>query len=127
MSIKQSDKTYIEISKQRLSSVSRLNIYNIFRITETNQTFLNHFRSFEILDDIKNDNRYFDVIEAGDTEWWDNISHEQYGSAYYWFILCEMNDIVNPYEEIEKGQKIKVLKIDYLYEIFRDMKEISKL
>jgi len=127
MSIKKAEKTYVEITKQRLGTSSRLNIYNIFRITETNQHFLNHFRSFEILDTIKNDSRYFNTVKALDDEWWDNISFQQYGTSYYWYLLCELNDIVNPHEELQAGQDVKVLKQEYLYEVFRDMKEISKL
>jgi hypothetical protein len=127
MSIKKSDKKFVDVSKQRLGTSSRLNIYNIFRVTETNQHFLNHFRSFEIIDDIKNDNRYFDVVKALEDEWWDNISYQHYGTSYYWYLLCELNDIVNPYEQLDAGQVVKVLKQTYLYGIFRGMKEISKL
>jgi len=127
MSIKSPDRKFISITGQRLGTSSRLNIYNIFRITETNQYFLNIFRSVEIIDSIKNDNRYFDVVKALEDDWWDNISYQHYGTSYYWYLLCELNDVINPYEELVPGQIVKVLKKDYLYEVFKDMKDISKL
>jgi hypothetical protein len=127
MSIRKSDKKYFDITKQRLATSSRLNTYNIFRITETNQFFLNHFKYFEIIRDIKDDNRYFDTHEALEDEWWDNVSYKFYGTSIYWYLICQMNDIINPYEELVPGQKIKVLKKQFMYEIFRDMKEISVL
>ena len=127
MSIKKTDKRYLDITRQRLSTSSRLNVYNTFRITETNQYFLNHFRSFEIINDVKNNNAYFDSHIALESEWWDNISDKFYGTPQYWHIICNLNDVVNPYEELVAGQKIKVMKKSYLYEIFKGMKDISKL
>ncbi len=127
MSIKTTDKKYLDISRQRLSTASRLNIYNIFRITETNQYFLNHFKFFDIIESIKSDDRYFDSYEAIDSEWWDNISYKFYGTSYYWYLICSINDIVNPYEELVEGQKIKILRKEYLYEVFKNMREIAKL
>ena len=127
MSIKKTDKRFVEITSQRLSSSSRLNVYNIFRITETNQFFLNHFRHFEITEEIKTDDIYFDSYECLEDEWWDNISYMNYGTSYYWYLLCALNDVVNPYEEIHPGKKIKILKKHYLYDVFKDIKEISKL
>jgi hypothetical protein len=127
MSIKPTEKRFVDISKQRLSTSSRLNTYNIFRITETNQYFLNHFRSFNVVNDIKNNDLYFDSHFALEDEWWDNISEQYYGTPYYWYFICILNDVVNPYEELISGMKIKVLKKSYLYEVFKNLKEISEL
>jgi len=127
MSIKTTDKKYIDITRQRLSTSSRLNVYNIFRITETNQHFLNHFRAFELAKELKGNDRYFDSVVALEDEWWDNISYNYYGSQYYWYLICVINDVINPFEELVAGQKVKVLKKSYLYEVFRDLGDISKL
>lgn len=127
MAVKTTDKKFIDLAKQRLSTSSRLNTYNIFRITETNQYFLNIFRSFSIVDDVKEDNRYFELYTALEDEWWDNISFKYYGTSFYWYLICELNDIVNPYEELVVGQSIKVLKQKYLYEIFKNMSDIADL
>lgn len=127
MSIKSTDKTYYDITGQRLKNYSRLNIYNTFRITETNQFFLNHFRYYEIISDVKNDNRYFDLYDALEEDWWDNISYQHYGTPQYWYLLCELNDVVNPYEQLTPGLKIKVLKKTYFYDLFKSMKEVSRL
>ena len=127
MSIKTTDKKYLDITNQRLSTSSRLNIYNIFRITETNQYFLNHFRAFEIVNTVKNNDMFFDPYVVLEDEWWDNISSKFYDTPYFWYIICIINDIVNPYEELVAGMMIKVFKKIYLYEVFKDIAEISKL
>lgn len=127
MSIKKTDKRFVDITGSRLSSTSRLNTYNIFRITETNQHFLNHFKYFEISKDIKTNDMYFDSYESLEEEWWDNISYIHYGTSYYWYLLCVLNDVINPYEEIHPGKKIKILKKGFLYDVIKDIREISKL
>ena len=127
MSIKTTDKKYLDITGQRLSTSSRLNIYNIFRITETNQYFLNHFRSFEVIATVKSNDMFFDLYVVLEDEWWDNISNKFYDTPYFWYLICSINDVVNPYEELITGMTIKVLKKTYLYEVFKDMMDISKL
>ena len=127
MSIKTTDKKYLDITRQRLNTSSRLNIYNIFRITETNQYFLNHFRFFDVVKEVKTNDTYFDSYWALESDWWDNICNKFYGTSYYWYLICNLNDVINPYEELVEGQKIKVLKKEYLYEVFKNMKEIARL
>lgn len=127
MSIKKSDKKFYELTGQRLKNFSRLNSYNVFRITETNQHFFNHFKFLEITREVKDDNRYFDLYVALENDWWDNISHQYYGTPQYWYMLCDLNDVVNPYEDLEAGQKIKVLKETYFYDLLKNMRDNSKL
>jgi hypothetical protein len=121
------NKRYDEITGYQLVFSSRLNAYNILRITETNQYFLNIFKYFEIPKEIKEDDTYFHKHICLDTEWWDNISYEHYSTSYYWYVLVELNDIVNPFETLYEGQMIKVLKTQYFYYIFRDFKKIRDL
>jgi hypothetical protein len=124
--LKETDKVYRELTDIRLLTSSRLNLYNILVDKPTNVYFNNLFRSIEI-SNIMDNNNYFDIYTTEMTDWWDNISDKFYGTSTLWYLLCVMNKIINPYEEIDEGQQIKVLKKEYLYNIFRDMKNISKL
>ncbi len=127
MSIRKSNKIYTEITNINLISSSRLNTYNNLKITETNQYFLNIFKTFELPRSVKDDDTFFNKHICLDTEWWDNISYEYYNTSYYWYILCELNDVVNPFESLYEGKMIKVLKSSYFYYIFRDYKGIRDL
>lgn len=127
MAIIKSNKDFRTISRQRLNTSSRLNAYNVLQVSDTNQFFLNHFRNFTIPDFMKNDNGYFTVYYADDSEWWDNISDRFYDTPYYWYVLCEFNDIINPYEELVAGQLIKILRGSYMYSIFKSLEGISSL
>lgn len=80
-----------------------------------------------MVDEIKEDSAFFNIHVALEDEWWDNISFEYYGTSQFWYIICQINDIVNPYEELVPGQQVKVLKQSYLYEVFKNMAEISEL
>ena len=127
MAIIKSKKTYTDITGINNPFSSRLNAYNILKITDTNQYFLNIFKHFEISKEIKNDDSYFTKYVCIDTDWWDNISYEHYQTSYYWYVLAELNDVINPFESLYEGKMVKVLKPSYFYYIFRDFKSIREL
>ena len=127
MAIKTTEKEFRSISSSRLSVSSRLNIYNILTDTKNNVYFLNLFRTFDIADAVKENNRYFNIYYAEEEDWWDNISYKYYDTERLWWLVCAMNDIVNPFEELESGQQIKILKEGFLYNVFKNLTEISRL
>ena len=127
MAIRRSQKTYTDVTGINNPFSSRINAYNILEITQTNQYFLNIFKHFELSNQVKNDDNYFTKYVCLDTEWWDNISYEHYQTSYYWYILAELNDVVNPFESLYEGKIVKVLKPSYFYYIFRDFKSIREL
>lgn len=127
MSIRKTKRTYRNLTSYELPISSRLNAYNILKITETNQYFLNIFKHFEISQNIKNDDNFFTKHICIDTDWLDNISYEHYQTSYYWFVLAELNDVISPFESLYEGKIIKVLKPSYFYYIFRDFKKIRDL
>ncbi len=121
------DKSFVEITNQRLSVSSRLNLHNILVDTKDTTYFVNIFRNYALSEVVKSNNIYFDLYEAEEQDWWDNISYKYYDTSLLWYLVCEMNDVVNPFEEIDHGQQIKILKEGYLYNIFKNMRAISKL
>ena len=127
MAIKKSNKEFISVAGQRLSVSSRLNIFNILLDTKDNVYFLNIFKSFIMDNKVKENNIFFDIYLAEEDEWWDNISYKYYQSERLWWLICLMNDIVNPFEELEAGQQIKILKEGYLYNVFKNLQEIASL
>lgn len=127
MAIKRIQRRYSKVAGQRLSLSSRLNINNILLETSNNVYFLNLFRNFTISDHIKENNIYFNIYYAEEIDWWDNISYKYYDTERLWWLVCEMNDITNPFEELVHGQQIKILKEAYLFNVFKNLAEIAKL
>lgn len=127
MSIQKVDRTFRDITTLRLTTSSRLNQYNILKDTVSDTYFINIFRNFKLSEGVKTNNKYFIIHVAENDEWWDNISSKYYGIPNYWYIICEMNDILNPYEGLTEGQNVKVLKEEFLYDIFKGIKSVSEL
>ena len=126
MTIQKEDKSFKELTGERLLTSSRLNLYNILTDKPSNVYFNNIFKSIEMSDVSKNNN-YFDLYVTEMDDWWDLISNKYYGTSSLWYLICVMNNIINPYEEINDGQQVKVLKKEYLYAVFKDIKIISRL
>jgi len=116
-------KTYKEITQKRLDNVSFLQMFNILK--ERNTYFLNIFNSYEMTDDIKENDNYISYFYTTDEEWWENISHRQYENEKLWWVVAMANDVINPFEEMEDGQELKVVDSKLLYNIISDVKKVS--
>ena len=127
MAIKVIDKKFRVLTGQVLPVTSRLRMFNILQETETNEYFMNIFRNYKIADYVKGNNVYFELYTCEEEDWWDNISYKYYNTEKLWWLVCEMNDITNPYEEMDEGLQVKVLKETYLYNIFKTISEIARL
>lgn len=126
MPISKEEKSFLELTNKRLPVTSRLRLANILKDHEDEQ-FMNFFRSFTLVGDVKESVTFYHTHNAEVEEWWDNISFKYYGTPDLWWLVCFMNDTVNPYEDIDEGQQIKVLKETYLYTIFKNIGEIAGL
>ena len=126
MPVETESKSFLELTSKRLPTSSRLRLANILK-DEDNERFLNFFRSFILVDSVKERVSFYHTHNAEADEWWDNISYKYYDTTALWWLVCFMNDTVNPYEEIDEGQQIKVLRRDYLYIVFKNLGEIAEL
>jgi hypothetical protein len=126
MAVIKEDKTFIELTGSSLPITSRLRMFNILKDTDGTR-FTNIFRSFIVDNDIKDNDDYYTLHLAIVDEWWDNVSFRYYGAPDLWWVLCLMNNVINPFEDIEEGQQIKVLKEQYLYILFNDIGNLSEL
>jgi len=50
----------------------------------------------------------------------DFISYKIYGTERYWWIICLVNDIMNPFTDIEEGV---ILKIPHIMDIYDFLKK----
>jgi hypothetical protein len=127
MTITNTDKTYYEHTNRRLSNISQLRLFNILLDNDGYTNFMNIFRSFSINDDVTYKVNYYILYNVGYDEWWDNISYKQYGTPNLWWIIAMINSVVNPFEELQEGTSIKILKEEFLYVVLRDLENISDL
>jgi len=120
------DKSYKEASGKRLDNVSFLNMFDVLFDTEQDEYILNIFNSFvvnEKMTNAENSNKYY----VDNDDFWDNISYNNYDNVKLWWTIALSNNIHNPFEELDDGKELKVIKMMYILELLKDFKNMSEL
>jgi hypothetical protein len=120
------DETFYEATGRRLSNVSQLKMFNLLMDAEENR-FLNVWKSFSINPKAVSDSAYYSLHEVSSEDWWDNIAAYYYGSAYLWWVVCLANNVNNPFEELEEGRMLVILREETLYQLFKELKSLGAL
>lgn len=121
------DDTFFQLTGNQISNTSYMRLYNILLDTDRETNFMNIFKSVTINEDAQTDILAYDTYEVSEGEFWDNISYQVYGTPFLWWVIALMNDVSNPFEELEAGINIKILKTQNLPILFSDMDRISEL
>jgi hypothetical protein len=45
---------------------------------------------------------------------------------YLWWVIALMNNISNPFEELEAGDELNVLRDEYVYQLTSDLEKIAE-
>lgn len=61
---------------------------------------------------------YYRVV-ADDVKRPDTLSYKAYGSVKYWWVICYVNGIQNPLEDIEVGTLLKIPNILDIYDFYK--------
>jgi len=125
MTITKSDKTFRELTGHQIDEQSFTRMFNILVDHDRYTKFMNIFHSYTFNERITIDVAFFDTYEVGHEEWWDNISVKFYGTPLLWWVIPAFNDIVNPFEGLEPGMNLKILKSAYIYSLLRDLDTIA--
>lgn len=124
MTVKKLDTDFYNETNERLSNTSQLRLFSLLQDIETKERFLNIFNAYMINEDVSRSVIY-EKYEVGNNEWWDNISNKLYGTPYLWWILPMINNIVNPFESLEEGTEINVLKERYIYQMLKEIRNLG--
>lgn len=121
------DDSFFSLTGHRIDNTSQLKLFNILQDVDRVTKFMNIFKSYNINDSAQTDILFYDSYEVENDAWWDNISWDVYGTPYLWWLIALMNDIVNPFEELEVGDNVKVLRSEHLHTVLKDIEEIEGL
>jgi hypothetical protein len=88
---------------------------------------MNIFRSFIVNDSIFNNARYYNLHEVDSSDWLDGIAYQYYENDGLWWLVAMTNNIVNPFEELEEGNFLRILKPQYIYNILKEIQYIGQL
>lgn len=120
------DKSFSELTGIEKNKFSFLRLFNTLLDNDRETKFLNIFRSYIINENTLRDISFFDTYEVSNGEYWDNVSYNLYQSPFLWWVIALLNDISNPFEELEDGQQLSVLKSNYIYQIIADLEKIAE-
>lgn len=122
-------KTFEQVTGNPLPNTSQLRLFNIMLDEDRLTKFINLFKSLNINSTILNDVSLFETyhVEGDGQAWWDNISYDVYGTPLLWWAVALFNDVTNPFEELDPGQNLYILKPTQLFQLFKDIEVVSEL
>jgi len=120
------DESFSELTGVEKNTFSFLRLFNVLLDNDRETKFLNIFRSYLSNDSIFSDISFFETYEVSNGEYWDNVSYNLYGTSYLWWVIALLNNISNPFEELEDGQLLNVLREDYVYQLTSDLEKIAE-
>lgn len=119
--------TFYDITGVRIPPTSQLNTFDILQDDDGEQ-FMNIFKSFTLSEDILDSSVFYDVFQVDQANtWWELISYRFYNTPKLWWVVCIMNDVTNPFEDIESGDYLKILKEGYVYQLLRETQSLAEL
>lgn len=121
-------KSYSELTGLEKNPFSFLRLFNVLLDNDRETTFLNIFKSYILNDAILSDVSFFETYEVSNGEYWDNVSYNLYGTPHLWWIIALLNPnlIINPFEDLEDGQILSILREDYVYQLVSDLEKIAE-
>lgn len=119
------EKNFFQLTGSEITTLSILRLFNILLDNDRQTKFMNIFRSYIVNESALSSVSFFTTYEVANGENWDNVSYKIYNNPHLWWIVALFNNIVNPFEELEDGQLLSVLKEDYVYSLVKDLEKIG--
>jgi hypothetical protein len=120
------EKNFFELTGKQIRTFSFLKLFNILLDEDRETKFMNIFRSYIVNENVFTETAFYNTYQVSNGDFWDNISYKLYNSPYIWWMLAIINNTVNPFEELEDGQIIKVLREDFVYTVVKDLERIAE-
>jgi len=118
--------SFSEITGVEKNRFSFLRLFNTLLDEDRETKFLNIFRSYVVNEDSFTEIGFFNTYEVANGDYWDNVSFNLYNTPYLWWVIALLNNITNPFEELDEGDILNVLKDDYVYQLTTDLEKIAE-
>ena len=120
------EKSFFELTGVERNTFSFLRLFNVLLDEDRETKFLNIFRSYVANEDVYSNVSFFQSYEVSNGEYWDNVSYNLYNTPFLWWVIALLNNTVNPFEELEDGQELIVLREEYVYTLTSDLEKIAE-
>jgi len=113
-----------EINDVVIKKLSAQNLENLFYIfkRDNGQYFYNILKTVNFPEDVSAD--LYENYKTKPKDTWPLISYKFYKDVRLWWLICSMNQIVNPTESPTPGTIIKILRVTTVRSILNKIKEI---
>ncbi len=91
------------------------NIFSVYK--EDDKYFYNLLATTSFPDDL--DPSFYTLYEVTGSDIWPLISYRQYGTIKLWWLICSVNNIINPLIMPPAGTKLKMLNSDAVNEVLK--------
>ncbi len=120
------EQSFFELTGVERNTFSFIRLFNILLDEDRETKFMNIFRSYIANEDIFSDIAFFETYQVSNGEYWDNVSYNLYETPYLWWVIALLNNTVNPFEELEDGDLLNVLRDEYVYTLTSDLEKIAE-
>jgi hypothetical protein len=120
MSTPQKQNEIKDVVVKKLSAQNLENLFYIFQ-RDNGQYFYNITRTVNFPEDL--DPNLFEQYETKPKDTWPLIAYSFYQDVRLWWLVCLVNQIINPVKQPEAGTVIKILNADSVRSVLNKIKE----
>lgn len=129
--VERTNTTYLDELNVKTNTSSFINLFPIMLDKDNNEKFINIFRSYKTNDENNELDKKMlmasEPYECDEIEWFENISAKYYYTPFYWWVICMLNNIQNPFEDTEPGKLINIMPMSLLYQLSKELEKIASL
>ena len=110
-----------------MASSRRINTKSIIKVlgdvTYEGQDAVNIFKKINIEQSTRFEIGHYDEYIIQETDRWDVISNNFYGTPILWWVIARFNKIQDPFAELEIGNTIKIIKAELIPSLLLELQE----
>lgn len=118
--------TFYELTGNKLGNLSQLRLFTVLEDLDLTK-YMNIWRTYVLNSAVTGDTLFYETYEVENEDWWDNISSYIYDTPNLWWVIALMNDVENPFEDLDAGDNIKILRESYIYQFIKEIEAIQDL
>ena len=115
--MKQNDITDYDVAKLTAQNIE--NLFNIYQDSDGNY-FYNILRTVDFPEDLDPSIYGTYVTQPGDT--WPLIAWKFYKDVKLWWLICALNNVINPVAQPVSGTSLKILENSFVRQILSQIK-----
>jgi len=97
---------------------------NIFKVAKSDKFFFyNIIKKIAIPDDLQSDVYY--ELRINSKKPWTTLSNDVYGTQDLWWLICLVNNVLNPIGNPELGAVYKIIKPGFVNPILAEIKRLT--